>query len=212
MRVVICDDQAIVREGLETILNLDPEIEVIGLAADGAAAVRLVEQQRPDLVLMDLVMPGMNGIAATAEIRARFPAVRVLVLTTYDADEWVFDALRVGAAGYLLKDTPGQELVRAVKGTGAGRAYLDPAVAAKVIQQATRGPAPDRSRLPAALTGGEGAVLRLLARGRTNTEIAAALDLSEGRVRNQVSSILTKLQVADRTQAALLAVQYGLDE
>lgn len=209
MRVVICDDQAIVREGLEFILNLDPEIEVVGVAADGAAAVRLVEQQRPDLVLMDLLMPGMNGIQATEEIRARFPATVVLVLTTYDADEWVFDALRVGAAGYLLKDTPRREVVQAVKGMVAGRAYLDPAVAAKVIELATSRSGVTPGRLPASLTEGERAVLRLLARGRTNSEIATTLRLSEGRARNQVSNILSKLQVADRTQAALVALHYG---
>ncbi len=207
MKIVICDDQAIVREGLALLLKLDPAIEVLGLAADGAAAVALVAQTQPDLVLMDLMMPGMNGIQATREIRMRFPATAVLVLTTYDADEWVLDALRAGAAGYLLKDSPREDVLRAIKGTLAGRTYLDPAVAGKVVDRAAgRGAAP--ARLNAALTEREQAVWRLLGHGATNSEIAAHLHLAEGTVRNLVSSVLTKLGVADRTQAALLAIQH----
>ncbi|HMA32916.1 MAG TPA: response regulator transcription factor [Chloroflexia bacterium] len=212
MRVVICDDQQIVREGLALLLKLDPEIEIAGLAAEGSAALRLVEQTQPDLVLMDLLMPGMNGVQATREIRARFPATQVLVLTTYDADEWVVDAIRAGAAGYLLKDMPREEIIRAVKGTVAGQTYLDPAVAGKVIQQVARGPAAAPTRLIHGLSEREVATWRLLARGRTNAEIAADLHLSEGTVRNQVSSLLAKLQVADRTQAAVLAWQHGLGD
>lgn len=212
MRVVVCDDQEIVREGLAVLLGLDPEIEVVGQAANGGEALALVAQHAPDLVLMDLLMPGMNGIQATRAIRAQYPATAVLVLTTYDADEWVFDALRAGAAGYLLKDSPREEVIRAVKGTVAGKTYLDPMIAGKVVQQAARTTRGQTADWQGHLTGREIAVLRLLAQGQTNAEIAAALQLSEGTVRNQVSRLLTKLDVVDRTQAALLARQYDLGE
>ena len=137
MRIVICDDQAIVRDGLAMLLKLDREIEVVGLAEDGLEAVELVEKAAadpPDLVLMDLKMPGMNGIEATRRIRAKFPNIKVLVLTTYDDDEWVFDAIRAGASGYLLKDTPHAEVVAAIKGTVAGGAYTDPSVTGKLLR------------------------------------------------------------------------------
>lgn len=212
MKVVICDDQAIVRQGLAMLLRLEPEIEVVGLAADGQEAVALVAQTRPDLVLMDLMMPGMNGIQATAEIRDRFPATAVLVLTTYDADEWVFDALRAGAAGYLLKDAAREVVVAAIKGTGTGKTFLDPLVAGKVVARATGNHATAAAARLRDLNERELAVLRLLGRGRTNSEIAERLHLADGTVRNLVSSLLSKLGVADRTQAALLAVQYGVDE
>ena len=212
MRVVICDDQEIVREGLALLLELDPEITVVGVAADGAAAVRLVDEVRPDLVLMDLLMPGVNGIEATRRIRLAHPATAVLVLTTYDADEWVFDAIRAGATGYLLKDMPREEVLRAVKGTVAGRTYLDPMIAGKVLNKAARTVAPTTMALPAPLSEREVTVLQQLAQGRTNAEIAGQLHLSEGTVRNHVSTILAKLNVSDRTQAALLALQHGLGE
>jgi NarL family two-component system response regulator LiaR len=212
MKVVICDDQAIVRQGLAMLLRLEPEIEVVGLAADGAAALALVEQTRPDLVLMDLMMPVMNGIQATQEIRDRFPATAVLILTTYDADEWVFDALRAGAVGYMLKDATREAVVAAVKGTVSGKTFLDPSVAGKVVARATGNPGVIASVRLRDLSERELAVLRLLGRGRTNTEIAERLHLADGTVRNLVSSLLSKLEVADRTQAALLAVQYGVDE
>jgi DNA-binding NarL/FixJ family response regulator len=128
MKVVICDDQALIRDGLEMLLKLEKDIQVVGQAQDGAQALELVAQHHPDLVLMDLKMPGMNGIEATRQIRARHPEVKVLVLTTYDDDEWLFDAIRAGAAGYLLKDTPREEVIKAVKGTFEGKAFVDPAV------------------------------------------------------------------------------------
>jgi DNA-binding NarL/FixJ family response regulator len=210
MKVVICDDQAIIRDGLEMLLTLEKDIEVVGQAQDGAEAVDLVAQHQPDLVLMDLKMPGMNGIEATRQIRTRHPAVKVLVLTTYDDDEWVFDAIRAGAAGYLLKDTPREEVIKAVKGTVAGKSYVDPAVAGKLLGQVA-----DRQTQPATLitdklTEREVDVLRLLARGLTNADIAARLHLSEGTVRNHVSAIFAKLDVSDRTQAAVIAIQHGL--
>ncbi len=212
MRVVICDDQEIVREGLALLLELDPDITVVGVAADGAAAVRLVDELQPDLVLMDLLMPGVNGIEATRRIRRAHPTTAVLVLTTYDADEWVFDAIRAGATGYLLKDMPREEVLRAMKGTVAGRTYLDPLIAGKVLNQVARTVLPVVPPLPAPLSAREVAVLRQVAQGRTNAEIAGRLHLSEGTVRNHVSTILTKLNVSDRTQAAVLALQHGLGE
>lgn len=210
MKIIICDDQAVVRDGLEMLLTLEKDIEVIDTAQDGAEALEQVAQHQPDLVLMDLKMPGMNGIEATRQIRARYPDVRVLVLTTYDDDEWVFDAIRAGASGYLLKDTPREKVVEAVRGTYAGKSFVDPEVAGKLLQQvSSRGTQPS-SLLTDKLTGRETDVLRLLAKGLSNAEIAGQLHLSEGTVRNHVSAILDKLGVSDRTQAAVVAIQHGL--
>jgi len=211
MKVLICDDQAIVRDGLELLLRLENDFQVAGLAQDGAEAVELVDRLAPDLVLMDLKMPGMNGVEATRRIRTAHPEVKVLVLTTFDDDEWVFDAIRAGAAGYLLKDTPREKLVEAVRGTLAGRAFVDPAVAGKLISQVASRQEQPGSVLAERLTGREAEVLRLLARGQSNAEIAVALHLSEGTVRNHVSALLSKLEVPDRTQAAILAIRHGLD-
>jgi DNA-binding NarL/FixJ family response regulator len=211
MKVIICDDQALIRDGLEMLLKLEKSIQVVGQAQDGAEAVELVAQHEPDLVLMDLKMPGMNGIEATRRIRARHPAVKVLVLTTYDDDEWIFDAIRAGAAGYLLKDTPREEVIKAVRGTVEGKAFVDPAVAGKLLSQVAGNQAQPATLITDKLTGREVDVLRLLARGLTNADIAARLHLSEGTVRNHVSAIFAKLDVSDRTQAAVIAIQHGLD-
>lgn len=214
IRVLICDDQAIVCEGLQVILESSPEIEVVGIAHDGAEALEQVAAQLPDLVLMDLKMPGMNGIHATRHIRQHHPQVKVLVLTTYDADEWVFDAIRSGAAGYLLKNTPPAALMNAVKETVAGKTHVDPGVAGKLFQHVS---VTESSALPRSehiaieqLSEREREVLRWLARGLNNRDIAQRLFLSEGTVRNYVSSVFAKLGVSDRTQAALIAVRYGL--
>lgn len=210
MKVLICDDQALIRDSLEMLLKLEKDIEVVGLAQDGVEAIELTAQRHPDLVLMDLKMPGLNGIEATRQICTHHPAVKVLVLTTYDDDEWVFDALRAGAAGYLLKDTPRADVIKAVRGTVAGKSFVDPAVAGKLLTQVRDIQTQPPTRLTDQLTGREVDVLRLLAQGLTNADIAARLYLSEGTVRNHVSAILTKLQVSDRTQAAVLALQHGL--
>ena len=210
MRVIICDDQAIVRDGLELLLNLERDIEVVGLAQDGAEAVELVAQHQPDLILMDLKMPGMNGIEATRQIRTHYPEVKVLVLTTYDDDEWVFDAIRAGAAGYLLKDTPRAEVIKAVRGTVAGQSFVDPQVTGKLLQQVASQQEHPATHITDKLTEREEDVLRLLAKGLTNADIAARLYLSEGTVRNHISAILAKLGVSDRTQAAVIAIQHGL--
>ena len=184
---------------------------MVGIAHDGLQAVELAIQTRPDLVLMDLKMPIMNGVQATQRLSAELPGVRVLVLTTYADDEWVFDAIRAGAAGYLLKGTPREALIAAVKGTAVGGTHVDPAVAGKLFEQVARGSAPPTaSAVLETLSERERDVLRVLARGLSNEAIARRLHLSPGTVRNYVSAILSKLEVADRTQAALLAVRYGL--
>jgi DNA-binding NarL/FixJ family response regulator len=187
---------------------------VVGLAEDGKEALRLIEQTTPDLVLMDLKLPGMTGVEVTRQIRQRFTATQVLVLTTYDDDQWIFDALRAGASGYLLKDTPPEDLLKAMRGTVVGKVYIDPALAGKLVTQMTGRTAQPASAITttARLTEREIDVLRLIASGYSNTAIAERLHLSDGTVRNHVSAIIAKLEVEDRTQAALMAVQHGVIE
>ena len=210
MKILLCDDQAVIRDGLEMLLNLEKDFQVIGSAQDGAEAVELAAQKQPDLILMDLKMPIMNGIEATREIRAKFPNIKILVLTTYDDDEWVFDAIRAGASGYLLKDTSRQKIVEAIRGTMEGKSFVDPAIAGKLLNQVASKQTQPTSLLAGKLTERELDVLRLIAKGTNNNEIAAQLHLSEGTVRNHVSAILEKLGVSDRTQAAVIAIQHGL--
>ena len=210
IRVFICDDQAIIREGLTMLLNLERDLTVVGSAIDGADALDQIDRLRPDLVLMDLKMPIMNGIEATRQIRARYPDIRVLVLTTFDDDEWVFDAIRAGANGYLLKDTPRDDLIKAVIGTSSGKTFLDPAVAGRVMEQISVRSTLPNTVLTDRLTEREIDVLKLLSTGLTNFDIAQRLSLSEGTVRNHVSAILTKLNLEDRTQAAVLALRHGI--
>ena len=210
IRVFICDDQAVVCDGLEMILNADPEIEVVGTAYDGGEAIQAISRTKPELVLMDLKMPGMNGIQATQQIHQKYPHIKVLVLTTFGDDQWVFDAIRSGAVGYLLKGTPRAELVRAVKGTAAGETHIDPAVAGKLLAYVVQKNSPQDTSITEKLSERELEVLRLLAHGLTNAEIADRLYLTQGTVRNYVSAILAKLDVEDRTQAALIAVRFGL--
>ena len=210
--VLICDDQAVVREGLRAILKTAGDIDVVGVAQDGGEAVDLVARLSPAVVLMDLKMPGLNGVQATRRIRAEHPATRVLVLTTYDADDWVFDAIRAGASGYALKDSPAEALLAAIRGTAAGQAHVDPAVAPRVLSKlAGLLPTADPEALHD-LSERELDILRLIARGLTNADIAARLFLSEGTVRNYVSQVLSKLGVTDRTQAAVVALRHGLVE
>ncbi len=210
IKVLICDDQAIVCEGLAKILGTDPELTVVGTAQDGAQACSEVAQLHPDVVLMDLKMPGMNGIAATRKIREDFPSTAVLVLTTYDDDEWVFDALHSGAAGYLLKDTPPRELIAAIKGTRSGKTFLDPGVAGKILNEYQRHPAASRQPTHFRISEREQQLLKLLACGLSNAEIAQQLYLTEGTVRNYSSELFKKLGVSDRTQAVVTALRYGL--
>jgi DNA-binding NarL/FixJ family response regulator len=215
IRVLICDDQAIVCEGLQVILESDAAIQVVAIAHDGAEALEKVKALKPDLVLMDLKMPGMNGIQATRQLRTLYPEIKVLVLTTYDADEWVFDAIRSGASGYLLKNTAPAALLAAVKGTAEGKTHVDPDVAGKLFTHVTRaeGYASTKgSEEIESLSEREREVLQLIAKGLNNRQISEQLFLSEGTVRNYVSSIFSKLNVTDRTQAALIAVRFGLIE
>ena len=211
IRVLICDDQTVVCEGLKAILSTEPDIDVVGVAFNGLEALEKIESDHPDLVLMDLKMPEMNGIQATQIAREKYPELPILVLTTYDADEWVFDAVRAGAAGYLLKDTPREGLILAIKNTVKGQTYVDAKVAGKLFRQISQSrPTNANSALFETLSEREIDVLKLIARGYSNTEIAARLFLSEGTIRNYVSSILSKLDVTDRTQAAVMALRSGL--
>lgn len=212
IRVLICDDQDVVREGLRSILGTASGIDVVALAENGARALELFEQHQPDVVLMDLNMPVMNGIQATRRLLERHPDARILALTTYDADEWVFDVIRAGAAGYLLKDTPRAELIRAIEGTANGLTFVDPNVAGKLFSRVSGGRIASDAVLAAELSARERDIVKLLARGMSNADIANRLHLSEGTVRNYVSSIFDKLGVADRTQAAIVALRHGLGE
>ena len=210
IRLLICDDQAVVREGLAAMLRTVPSLTVVGLAQNGREAVEMVATTQPDVVLMDLKMPRMNGVKATDLIRQQFPAVQVLVLTTFATDEWVVDAIEAGASGYLLKDTSRADLVRAIEGTAQGGSYLDPQVAGTVLRQAR---APRTATLNSAsfgLTDREQTILALIANGDNNGEIGRKLHLSAGTIRNQISRIFEKLNVTDRTQAAVIAVRLGL--
>lgn len=210
IRVFICDDQRIVCDGLQAILDADPEIQVAGVAYDGAEAIELIPQAKPDVVLMDLKMPVMDGVQATRKIHQDYPEIKVLVLTTYSADEWLFDAVRSGAAGYLLKGTPKDQVIAAVKGTAAGNTHIDPTVGGKLFAHVVQSTGQPSTSIAGKLSNRELDVLRLLARGLTNADIAQQLFLTEGTVRNYVSSILEKLDVPDRTQAAIVALKHGL--
>ena len=205
--VLIADDHPFVRHGLRTYLETLDDLEVVGEASDGAEAVELAGQLLPEVVLMDLVMPELDGVQATRAIRAASPATKVIVLTSFDDDEKVFPAIKAGAAGYLLKDVHPTELAEAVRKASRGEALLAPSVAARLMQEVSG------ERPPAAgLTERELEVLRLIARGMSNKLIARELVVSEKTVKTHVSNILAKLHLADRTQAALYAVREGIAE
>jgi len=209
IRVLVADDQALFREALTTLLEVQPGIEAVGEAGDGEEAVRRSDELRPDVVLMDLRMPVLDGIGATARLRAEQPDVQVLALTTFDDDEDVFAALRAGAVGYLLKDVSSARLVEAIVAASRGESVLQPSVAAKVVARVARMPQ-DAPPPEHPLTDREVDVVRLLAEGRSNREIAGVLFLAEGTVKNLVTSVLSKLEVRDRTQAALRARDFGI--
>lgn len=204
IRILIADDHDVVRQGLRMFLALDPELEVVGEAANGAEALDLAKQLRPDVVLMDLLMPVMDGITATAAIRREVPESEVLALTSVLEDASVTGAVRAGAIGYLLKDTQAEELRRAIKAAAAGQVQLSPQAAARLMREVR---APES---PETLTERETDVLRLLAEGQANKEIARNLEIGEKTVKTHVSNILAKLGVQSRTQAALYAVHIGL--
>ncbi|MEL7435702.1 MAG: response regulator transcription factor [Chloroflexota bacterium] len=211
MHILICDDQDIIARGLKLILQSQPDFEV-STVSDGAMAVEHVREKQPDIVLMDLNMPVMNGIKATQAIKQHHPEVKVLILTTHGDDEWLFDAIRCGADGYLLKDIPYERLLSAIRSTVAGETHIDPKIARKVFDQvAQRTPAPD-SQFLKKLTNREIEILTLISRGLTNTEIAESIHLTEGTVRNYISALFSKIDVSDRTQAALLGLRYGLTD
>jgi two-component system, NarL family, response regulator LiaR len=205
IRILIVDDHSVVREGLRMFLASDSDLEVVGEAADGAEAVRMAELLSPDLVLMDLLMPVMDGITATAIIRQKMPDTEVVALTSVLADESVISAVRAGAIGYLLKDTEGSELRRAIKAAAAGKVELSPSAAAHLLREIR---VPEKQAMT--LTERETAVLQLLALGSSNKEIAQALTITDQTVKSHVSHILTKLGVTSRTQAALYAIRSGL--
>ena len=209
VRVLVVDDQALFREALGTLLDARPEVEVVGEAGDGHQALERAAALAPDVVLMDLHMPVLDGIAATRRLRVEQPGVRVLALTTFDDDEDVFAALRAGALGYLLKDVSSDRLVEAVLSAARGESVLQPSVAAKVVARFAQLPDPEPAPRPqplvVPLSERELEVLRLLADGRSNREIATALFLAEGTVKNHVTNVLGKLGARDRTQAALRA-------
>jgi len=215
IRVLLADDQALLRMGFRLILEAEPDIDVVGEAGDGAAAVAMARALRPDVVLMDIRMPGMDGIGATAEVTATLPATRVLILTTYDLDEYVLAGLKAGASGFLLKDTPPEELLVAIRTVAGGEAVLAPTATRRLISQflpllpdADR--QQDQRRLLGRLTDRERAVFTLIAAGRSNREIATELHLSEGTVKVHVGKMLTKLGLRDRVQAVVLAYESGL--
>ena len=210
IRILIADDHAIVRKGIRALLATEADIEVVGEAADGKEAVEKAERLHPDVILMDLVMPGMDGIEATRRITTRQPETRILVLTSFAEDEKVFPALKAGALGYLLKDAGPEELVRAIRQVYCGESSLHPAIARKVLQELSR--PPEQPPTPEPLTERELEVLRLIAKGKSNREIAEELVISEATVRTHVSNILGKLQLASRTQAALYALREGIAE
>jgi len=204
-RVLIADDHSIVRQGLRMFLSADPEFEVVGEARDGAEAVKLARQLRPDVVLMDLLMPVMDGIKAIAAIRREVPDTEVVALTSVLEDAAIIDAVRAGAIGYLLKDTDSHELCRAIKAAAAGQVQLSPQVAARLLREVRT---PEKIAEP--LTERETEVLRLLAQGQSNKEISRTLNITEQTVKTHVSHILDKLSVVSRTQAALYAIRVGL--
>ena len=219
IRILLADDQELIRKGLTIILNHQPDLEVVGQAADGAEVIQLAKALRPDVILMDLKMPNVNGIQATRQIVSTQPRAQIIVLTTYDTDEWVFEAIRAGAVGYLLKDATTDTLAEAIRSVMRGESQIDPVVARRVLrefQHLMGAPAVTTPEPPAEevtleqLTAREAEVLQLLAEGLSNKDIATQLVLSEGTVKNHISAILAKLHANDRTQAVVTALKRGL--
>ncbi len=214
IRVVIVDDQLLMRQGLETLLELESDIEVAGQAGDGLQAIEVVQQYKPNVVLMDVRMPRMDGVEATRQIRAKIPQTQVIILTTFDDDEYVFEGLRAGAMGYLLKDVSAEELTDAIRRVARGEALIQPSIARKVVSEFARLGAETKKaeseELLDPLSERELEILKLVAQGMSNREIAAKLFITEGTAKNHISNILSKLGVRDRTQAVLRAQELGL--
>ncbi|MCA9927712.1 MAG: response regulator transcription factor [Anaerolineales bacterium] len=214
IKIILVDDQMLFREGLHTLLSVYDDIDVIGEANNGEEAIQLVHTHQPDIVLMDVRMPVLDGVAATRKLHEAYPDCRVIMLTTFDDDEYVFEGLRAGAAGYLLKDVPSQKLVEAIRAAAKGESFLQPSVAAKVVAEFTRmskdtAVSPTPTPLIEPLSNRELEILQLVATGASNREIATNLFIAEGTVKNHVTNILGKLGVRDRTQAALKAKDLG---
>jgi DNA-binding NarL/FixJ family response regulator len=209
--IMICDDQDVVSQGLQTILSMEKDLKVVAIASDGQDLIEKLESKQPDVILLDLKMPIMNGVQATRLIKEKYSTIRILILTTYDADEWLFDAIRSGADGFLLKDSSREELISAIRELAAGKNPIDPAVGGKIFRQLARHSPPGITGIGSELSEREREILSLVAEGLNNTAIAGKLHLSEGTIRNYVSSIFDKLNVTDRTQAAVLAIRYGIN-
>lgn len=213
--VLIADDQQLMLEGLRTLLELEPDIDVVDAVENGEEVVVAYERLRPDVVLMDVRMPGMDGVEATRRICNRWPEARVIILTTFDEDEYVFEGIRAGASGYLLKAIKGTELAQSIRTVAAGGSLMDPSVTRRVMMEFARIADPHRegnTGLPEPLSEREQAILLLISQGLTNPEIGDRLNLAEGTVKNYMTTILHKLDVRDRTQAALRAREMGLLE
>ncbi|RLC54054.1 MAG: DNA-binding response regulator [Chloroflexi bacterium] len=214
IRVLLADDQQLMREGLRVLLDLTPDIRVVGEAGNGAEAVERVQALQPDVVLMDVRMPGLDGVAATRRLHKACPDVKVIILTTFDDDEYVFEGLRAGAVGYLLKDVPSEQLAEAIRAAARGEAFIQPSVARKVVAEFARLTEREHRRreqpLVEPLSARELEVLALVAEGLSNREIGERLFITPGTVKNHVSNVLAKLGVRDRTQAILRAQELGL--
>ena len=213
IKILLVDDQPLFREGLRTLLSVHADFEIVGEAGNGQEAINLARSNRPSVVLMDLQMPVLDGVAATHRLHKEYPQCRVIVLTTFDDDEKVFDGLRAGAVGYLLKDAPSEKLAEAIRVAARGETFLQPSVAAKVVAEfarLTRKTSEHSNSLNEPLSEREVEILRLIAHGSSNREIADTLFLAEGTVKNHVTNILGKLGVRDRTQAAIKAKDIGL--
>ncbi|GAC1357848.1 MAG: response regulator transcription factor [Herpetosiphon sp.] len=210
IRVLLAEDQTLMRQGLRTILELEDGFEVVAEAGDGASAVAQARLHRPDVVLMDVQMPRMNGVEATAQLTIALPATRVIILTTFDYDEYVFDGIKAGARGYLLKDTPADELLATIRRVHAGESMIQPSVATRMIAEFSRRQSAVQQSEYEALSERERDVLRLLSEGLSNKAIAHRLVLAEGTIKNHVSTILDKLQATNRTEAARRGREQGL--
>lgn len=210
IRVLIADDQHLVRTGFRLIIDLEPDMEVVGEAVDGVEAVRAAEELRPDLVLMDIRMPLLDGLEATRRVVARDPAPRVLILTTFDLDEYVFEGMRAGASGFLLKEVPREQLITGIRMVHGGDALVAPSITRRLVERFTSMPAPGRGSRPEGLTERELEILEHLGRGLSNAEIAGRLFIGEATVKTHVARVLAKLGLRDRVQAVVYAYEHGL--
>jgi two-component system, NarL family, response regulator DegU len=206
IRILLVEDQTLMRQGLKTILDLEPGLRVIGEASDGESGLQRALELRPDVILMDVQMPRLNGVDATAQLCRRWPEAKVIILTTFDRDDYVYQGVRAGALGYLLKDTPANQLIETIRRVHAGEVFIQPEIASRVLREMMR---PATTTIEP-LSEREREVLVLLAQGASNKDMAEKLSITEGTVKNHVSNILAKLQAENRTQAADIARRHGL--